>query len=83
MLTGLRDIPGGIYGSFGRLQIRILAEQRWISVTIDGDSPVGERTRTSWGMFPSNAGHVEPRVNLGGPSPKAKYYSVTDSEPVP
>ena len=34
-------------------------------------------------VFPSSAGHVEPRVNLGGPSPKAKYYSVTDSEPVP
>jgi hypothetical protein len=26
---------------------------------------------------------VEPRANPGGPSPKAKYYSVTDSEPVP
>ena len=26
---------------------------------------------------------MEPRVNPGGPSSKAKYYSVTDSEPVP
>ena len=26
---------------------------------------------------------MEPRGNLGGPSPKAKYYRVTDSEPVP
>ena len=26
---------------------------------------------------------MKPRVNPGGPSPKAKYSSVTDSEPVP
>ena len=50
---------------------------------IEGDSPVGESVVDFLDMFPSNAGHVEPRVNLGGPSPKAKYYSVTDSEPVP
>lgn len=34
----------------------------------------------SSGIFPSSAGHVEPGVNLGGPSPKAKYSSATDSE---
>jgi hypothetical protein len=28
---------------------------------------------------PSKAGHVKPRLNLGGPSSKAKYDSVTDS----
>ena len=27
-------------------------------------------------------GLVEPRVKLGGPPPKAKYSSMTDSEPV-
>lgn len=32
---------------------------------------------------PSNAGHVKPGVNLGGPPSKAKYSPVTDSEPVP
>ena len=31
----------------------------------------------------STAGHVKSSRNLGGPSPKAKYYLVTDSEPVP
>ncbi len=31
---------------------------------------------------PSITGHVEPGVNLGGPPPKAKYSSVTDSEQV-
>ena len=72
-----------LYGVSGRLQNHALAEDRWICGAIDGDSPVGERAWSSWDVFPSSAGHVEPRVNLGGPSPKAKYYSVTDSEPVP
>ena len=31
---------------------------------------------------PSSTGHVEPGVNQGGPSPKAKYYLATDSEQV-
>lgn len=48
----------------------------------EGDSPVAET------VFPpewilSTAGHVKPRRNPGGPSPKAKYSLVTDSEPVP
>lgn len=30
---------------------------------------------------PSNAGHVKPGVNLGGPPPKAKYSLATDSVP--
>ena len=30
-------------------------------------------------LTPSSAGHVEPGVNLGGPSPKAKYSLATDS----
>ncbi len=30
--------------------------------------------------YPSRAGHVKPRLNLGGPSSKAKYELVTDSE---
>ena len=51
--------------------------------TIDGDSPVGEIHQTSWIDYPSTTGHVEPCGNSGGPSPKAKYYLTTDSEPVP
>ncbi len=31
--------------------------------------------------YPSRAGHVEPGLNLGGPSPKAKYSLATDSKP--
>ena len=31
----------------------------------------------------SNAGHVEPCMNIGGPSPKAKYDLVTDRVLVP
>ena len=49
---------------------------------IDGDSPVREKKRSPE-EYPSTAGHVESGGNLGGPSPKAKYYSLTDSEPVP
>jgi len=50
--------------------------------TRDGDSPVieiSERPRVS----PSTTRHVKPCGNLGGPSSKAKYSPVTDSEPVP
>ena len=50
---------------------------------IEGESPVGERQDSSLSAFPSTTGHVKPRGNLGGPSPKAKYSSSTDSEPVP
>ena len=32
---------------------------------------------------PSNAGHEESCMNSPGPSGKAKYSQVTDSEPVP
>ena len=83
MHTGSWDTSSGTYGSLGGLQIYSLTEHRWISGAIDGDSPVGERDVDPLGVFPSSAGHVKPRVNLGGPSPKAKYYSVTDSEQVP
>ncbi len=48
-----------------------------------GKSPVGERWGTLWAWHPSNAGHVESRVNLGGPPPKAKDSLATDSELVP
>ena len=49
---------------------------------IDGDSPVSEIWRGP-SRYPSTAGHVQSGGNLGGPSPKAKYSSLTDSELVP
>ena len=49
---------------------------------IDGDSPVHEIFVHPRGTL-STTGHVKPCGNPGGPSPKAKYYSMTDSEPVP
>jgi hypothetical protein len=52
------------------------------SLAIEGDSPVYENPMHPSGI-PSTAGHVEPCGKLGGPSPKAKYYPVTDSELVP
>ena len=51
--------------------------------TGEGDSPVGEIDCTSWVKYPSTTGHGKSCRNLGGPSPKAKYYLATDSEQVP
>ena len=47
--------------------------------TIEGDSPVRE-SRPPPERYLSRSGHVEPRLNLRGPSRKAKYSLTTDSE---
>ena len=83
VLVGLRDMASEPYGALGRLQNWRLVEACWICISIEGERPVNEKRPVLLDMFPSSAGHVKPRANLGGPSPKAKYYSVTDSEPVP
>ena len=49
---------------------------------IDGESPVNERKVRASGIQ-SSAEHVKFRMNMRGPSRKAKYYFVTDSELVP
>ena len=49
---------------------------------IGGDSPVFEMLSHPR-VSPSTTRHVKPCGNLGGPSSKAKYSLVTDSEPVP
>jgi hypothetical protein len=46
---------------------------------IAGDSPVRE-IGTSRERYLSRSGHVKPRLNLRGPSRKAKYSLTTDSE---
>ena len=48
----------------------------------EGERPVSE-TEQQLRPYLSTAGHVKPRGNLGGPSSKAKYSPVTDSELVP
>ena len=45
-----------------------------------GESPVREILVGRLVRYPSRPGHEESRLNLGGPSSKAKYESVTDSE---
>jgi hypothetical protein len=50
--------------------------------TREGESPVIENCADS-SCIPSSMGHEESHVNQRGPSRKAKYYCVTDSEPVP
>jgi hypothetical protein len=51
-------------------------------LTRDGDSPVREM-KIHLRVFLSTTRHVKPCGNLGGPSSKAKYYLMTDSEQVP
>ena len=48
-------------------------------VTTEGDSPVSDNRRPPEGYL-SRSGHVESRLNLRGPSRKAKYSLTTDSE---
>jgi hypothetical protein len=48
----------------------------------EGDSPVVE-SMFSCEITPSTARHVQSGGNLGGPSSKAKYSLMTDSERVP
>ncbi len=49
----------------------------------EGDSPVGERDRGfRREVYQSSTELVELRVKRGGPPPKAKYSSMTDSESV-
>ena len=47
----------------------------------EGESPVTEIDGTP--LEKSTARQVEPCRKMGGPSPKAKYSLVTDSEQVP
>jgi hypothetical protein len=48
-------------------------------LTIDGDSPVSENVAPPE-RYLSKPSHVESRLNLRGPSRKAKYSLMTDSE---
>lgn len=54
------------------------------SCTTEGESPVPPPFLSYMVavIFPSNTGHVKSRVNPRGPPRKAKYSSMTDSEPV-
>ena len=48
----------------------------------EGETPVHENR--NWPVeFLSTLGHVKPGGKLGGPSSKAKYSLLTDSEEVP
>ena len=50
------------------------------SMAIVGDSPV---CKNFIKVKSSRSGHVKSWLNMGGPSSKAKYSQLTDSEPVP
>ena len=51
-------------------------QERW---TIEGDSPVSENA-LPLEEYLSRSSHVESRLNLRGPSRKAKYSLTTDSK---
>ena len=51
-------------------------------MAVVGESPVYEIHSSLWSIL-STAGHVKPCRNQRGPSRKAKYSLVTDSEQVP
>ena len=50
--------------------------------TKESESLVSEMSEFLAGIL-SRTGHVESCLKLGGPSSKAKYYLLTDSEQVP
>ena len=88
MLKVAAVVCSGLWGSVGWVRepvgVRVaIAESGMERPAKEGDSPVGEIVNRLWILYPSSAGHVEPCVNLGGPSPKAKYSLATDSEQVP
>ena len=57
----------------------ICKQNRLESRAIAGDSPV-RVSESPLERYLSRSGHVEPRLNLRGPSRKAKYCLTTDSE---
>ena len=60
-----------------------LIEEIWKGSAIEGKSPVDEKEESVRASILSTTRHVKPCGKQGGPPPKAKYYLVTDSEPVP
>ena len=68
-----------------RSGVRTAKEKRKASGTVlgkpaeEGESPVHEKVKGTGGIR-SSAGHEEPCVKAGGPPPKAKYHTVTDSD---
>ena len=52
-------------------------------MTVEGDSPVYEIILVELDIWTSRTRHEKPCLNMGGPSSKAKYYQMTDSELVP
>ena len=58
----------------------VVSRNRMENGAREGDSPVYENDH---GVKSSRAGHEKPCLNMGGPSSKAKYSQLTDSEQVP
>ena len=63
------------------LQNCLLEEYRWKAEPERVTVPYSKAAQSSE-EYPSRSGHVEPGLNPGGPSPKAKYLLATDSSQV-
>jgi hypothetical protein len=78
------EIPRVVASEIGEALLHQSIIVKWNtlgSVAVVGDSPVHE-----WLLLrvtTSKAGHETSCLNMGGPSSKAKYSLLTDSEPVP
>lgn len=68
---GLRDT---LWVSAGTRHEALFSRTVLGELTVEGDSPVGERERVVVDVIPSRPEHVEFRLNQGGPPSKAKYY---------
>ncbi len=64
------------------MDLKSIDECTWEGQAKESKSPVFEIVFIPSSIL-STARHEKSRRNPGGPSPKAKYSLVTDSEPVP
>ena len=83
----MRTSPNRVFGSGVAGVNQELQRQRQPKslerLTIQGDSPVGDLACPPLRLaYQSSTVLVEPRVKLGGPPSKAKYYITTDSAQV-
>ena len=79
----LWDAVGPVCRPAGKLPTLDLAEETWKGPPERVIAPYAKDLKASRMAFPSTAGHVKPRGNLGRPLSKAKYELATDSELVP
>ena len=77
---GWRATLGGLYGPPRSLEkTHWVAERYWEGRRERVKVPYAKPSETAWEWNLSTAGHVQSCWKLGGPPPKAKYETATDS----